>query len=268
MPFLKTLHVLPLNRLRLIRSILICMGVIWFALTMSQNVRADNSPTEPTAAQPHHKPDVKAWKTSREQGQKAFEQKHYAEAETFFKGALEQAVNFGPKDVRLAESLFDLAVVYFDTGQYAAGEPLCRKAAEIRHGGPSPALEVECLNLFAMTSVRLAHYDEAIKAYERAEMLVSRLAGRDNPGAVRFRYERGLIFYVQGDYAQAEPLLKSSAALFEHPASRIKFQTIDPAVNTYQVWRITFRPDSDYAFDALSRLTVIYSAQNRLSEAE
>ena len=86
-----------------VRPSLLLAGVLFIGSIGCPTVHADE-----TTAQPRRKPDVKVWKTSHAEGQKALEQKHYAEAETFFKAALAEAMNFDAGDERLADSLMDL----------------------------------------------------------------------------------------------------------------------------------------------------------------
>ncbi len=67
-----------------------------------------------------HKPDVKAWKKLRADGQKAMEQKRYSEAVQPFAAALAEARNFDADDYCLAESLEDLADALWETHDYLA----------------------------------------------------------------------------------------------------------------------------------------------------
>lgn len=238
-------------------------GAILISLSVCLQIRAADNP-----APPHGKPDVKAWKSSRAQGQKALEQKNYAEAEASFKIALDAARNFGPKDDRLVESLVDLANVEVDTKNLAAAEPLLREAAEIRHDDPDPVLEARCLYEFALVSEELGHYDDVAKSFQRAEELFSRKLGPNHPMAVLCAFRRGTVYFKQGDYAQAEPLLKHSFNLFRNPATRISLRNADPAVYGLRLYRTIRRPNYAYALEAASLLSVIYIHENRPAEAE
>ncbi len=65
-----------------------------------------------------------AWKTYMANGTQAYRQGDYAEAEKQLTAALEEAERFGPKDLRLAASLNNLAELYWTQGQARRGEPI------------------------------------------------------------------------------------------------------------------------------------------------
>jgi tetratricopeptide (TPR) repeat protein len=238
------------------------LGILLVALAICPQVRGDDG------AQPRHQPDVKAWKTNREQGQKALEQKNYSQARDFFKAALAEARNFDAKDTRLAESLTDLAHVYYSTGNVAEAEPLFREVTEIRYNDPNQLMEADALFTLGVVGERLGHYDEAAKVFQQAEDILARKLGRDNPETVLCTFRRGIVYYEQQDYARAEPLLKRSFTLFRNPASKITFRKPDSSIGGMQAIRHTYRPNYAYALEAVSRLSQIYVIQKQLPEAE
>ncbi len=244
------------------RSIPLLTSIVFLALVIAPQLRADD------AGKPHRKPDVKVWKTSREAGQKALEQKNYTLAEQSFTAALEEARNFDAQDYRLAESLVDLGRVYFIRGNAAGAEPLYRQAAEIRHGDPDPFLETDVVYDLGIVSEKLGHLDEAAKAYQRAEEIMTRKVGRDNPETVICTFRLAMVDYKLQKYAEAEPLLKRCFTQFKNPASKMTFRKGDGAGYGMQAIRHIYRPNYAYALEAVSRLTQIYLRQNQLPDAE
>lgn len=228
----------------------------------AQSSRADES----TPAR--HKPDARAWKADREAGQKALENKDAADAERYFRTALAEANNFSADDYRLAESLTDLGVLYARTGHYADAEPLMRRAVAIRKGDPHFELEAGCNLLLGFVCGKLGEYQDAEKAYLRAEEVLSRKLRPDHPAVLHCTFQRALLYTDQGDFGKAEPLLKKCVNMFQHPASRMTMRQTDPALHGVQVFWGTFKPDYASALEGLSRLASIYTSENRTADAE
>jgi tetratricopeptide (TPR) repeat protein len=217
-----------------------------------------------------HKPGAKLWKSEKEQGETAFKNRQADEAETHFKAALAEAENFDAKDYRLAESLTELGDFYTRVNRFAEAEPLLQRAATIRRGDPSPLVEANVNFLLGYACIQLRHYDDAEKALLRARELFSRKSGSDSPPAAQCMYYLGVVYDDKGDYTKAEPMLKRSASLFEHPATRLKMHNNnDPAANAgSDVWISKYRPDYIYAIEAQARLGAVYSTQDQKAQAE
>jgi len=216
------------------------------------------------------KPNVKLWKSEKEQGEAAFKDRQTTDAEIHFKAALAEAENFDAKDYRLAESLTELGDFYTRVGNFADAEPLLQRAALVRKGDPNSLTEAHVQFLLGFTCLQLRHYDGAEKALLRAQELYSRKSGHDSPSAVLCMFYLGALYDDQHDYAKAETLLKRSAALFEHPATRtINHKINDPAASAgMDVWIGQFRPNYVYAMEALARLGSLYAIQDRAAEAD
>jgi tetratricopeptide (TPR) repeat protein len=202
------------------------------------------------------KPNVKLWKSEKEAGEAAFKNNDMTGAESHFKAALDESEHFGPKDDRLAESLTESGDFYARMAKYAAAEPLLQRAVDMRRGDPNAMTEAYVQFLLGYTRIELQHYDDAEKAFLRAQELYSRKAGPDNPLAVRCMFYLGMIYDERHEYAKAEPLLKRSALLFEHPATRTTMhRKSDPAAYAgSDVWITKYRPDYIYAVEAQARL--------------
>ncbi len=72
------------------------------------------------------------WQEQMAAGRQAVQQKRYADAEHFFQASIREAERFGPQDARLGTSLNTLGIVYFAQTNYAAAEPLYKRALTIR----------------------------------------------------------------------------------------------------------------------------------------
>ena len=72
------------------------------------------------------------WETNTAAGHEAYEQARHAEAEKAWLLALEEAENFGPEDLRVADSLNSLALLYRTQGKYVEAEPLYQHSLAIR----------------------------------------------------------------------------------------------------------------------------------------
>ncbi|MDB6110454.1 MAG: hypothetical protein JWR69_2204, partial [Pedosphaera sp.] len=70
------------------------------------------------------------------------------------------------------------------------------------------------------------------------------------------------------DYSKAEPLFKEALEMFRHPASKIKFQQMDPATHGVRTTRMSYRPNYSYALDTLNSLGRMYVKQGLPEKAE
>src|SRR5438874_10766820 len=84
------------------------------------------------------KPEETKWQEFMSAGRQAFQQKRYPEAERSFQAAIREAERFGPQDVRLGMSLNSLGTVYFSENNFAAAEPLYKRALAIRERALGP----------------------------------------------------------------------------------------------------------------------------------
>jgi|GEM_PF-2637239 tetratricopeptide (TPR) repeat protein len=218
---------------------------------------------------PRGKPNSSAWSKNRDAGRKALAEGKVDEAGAFFEAALAEAEKFDSKDVRLAESLSDLANFRMRTQDYASAETLFGRALAIRRGDPDRLLEAQCLFSVAEAAQHLQKYDEAEKDLLEAQDIVDRKVGPDHPLDAICRYGLGKIHQEKEDYAKAEPLFKQALELFLHPPSKVKFeQRRDPAVYGPTAMRYTYEPNYVLALDTLGRLSSIYLKQNQPDKAE
>ena len=103
------------------------------------------------------------WETYTATGVKAYRQGNYPEAERQFKAAIKEAEGFGLLDLRLARSLSDLALLFFDQVKYAQAGSLYKRALAIYDKvlGPVHPDVAASLNNLAGVYGRQGRYAEA-----------------------------------------------------------------------------------------------------------
>ncbi len=186
-----------------------------------------------------------AWKLHLDAGIEAFIKGDYADAETRISSALEEAEKFGSHDPRLATTLNALGEVYRAQGDYAAAEPLHKRALAIREKalGPDDAAVAQSLSNLAETYRAQGRIAEAEQLRKRASAIQERASAQ-----VRLwdsYIAAGKAAYSRGDYAEAEKQNQAALNVSEG------FGSQDPRLAT-----------------SLNNLAVIYVAQGRYAVAE
>src|SRR5215467_12127342 len=102
--------------------------------------------------------DDALWKTYVDTGTEAYQEKppRYATAETMFLAARKEAEGFGSSDVRLASTLFQLALVYYTEKKDEQAEANYRHAVEIwdKAKAPPSIERANALNYLGILSTR------------------------------------------------------------------------------------------------------------------
>ncbi len=113
---------------------------------------------------------------------KAYQQADYAEAEKLLLAALKEAESFGEQDPRLAASLNNLALLYYNQGKYAQAEPLYQRALAIDEKalGPEHPQVATVLENYAALLHKLNRDAEADKMEARAQAIRAKHA-QENP---------------------------------------------------------------------------------------
>jgi VWFA-related protein len=75
-----------------------------------------------------------SWEEKNQAGEKAFQEGHLADASRLFTGALKDAQQFGPNDVRLAPIYNNLALVFFVQNNFISSEALYEKSIAVMQG--------------------------------------------------------------------------------------------------------------------------------------
>ena len=133
-----------------------------------------------------------------------------------------------------ADSLNNLAVLYRETGDYAAAEPLFRQAMEIRRAalGEGHPNYADSLNSLASLYHVMGDYAAAEPLYRQALEIRRAALGEDHPDYARPLNNLAVLYERMGDYAAAEPLQRQAleirrAALGEgHPDYAISLNSL------------------------------------------
>ena len=119
------------------------------------------------------------WKMYFEAGTKAYGHDQYATAETMFLAARKEAEGFGSSDVRLASTLFQLALVYYTEKKYEQAEPNYRRAVEIwdKAKAPPSIERANALSYLGILSAQQGRQQDAQRFYEQALDMREKLHG-------------------------------------------------------------------------------------------
>ncbi len=111
------------------------------------------------------------WTKDCQLGKSAYEQCNWGQAERYFKAAIKEAEAFGPSDVRLANSLTNLGVLYNCRGQTAKAAPVFERAIAIKQAALGPENSDVVDSVGRLCQFYIAHND-----YSKAEPIASKLA--------------------------------------------------------------------------------------------
>jgi tetratricopeptide (TPR) repeat protein len=215
----------------------------------------------------------------------------YAEAEPLYKRALavrEKAL--GPEHPDTAQSLNNLALLYYSQGRYAEAEPLCKRALAVREKalGPEHPDTARSLNNLANLYGKQGRYAEAEPLYKRALAIREKALGPEHPETAQSLNNLASLYYSQVRYAEAESLCKRALAVEEkalgpeHPETA---QSLNNLANLYgkqgryaeaeplykralAVEEKALGPEHPDIAQSLNNLALLYGEQGRYAEAE
>jgi len=176
-------------------------------------------------------------------------QARYAEAEQFYKRALEiREETMGRDHLKAGTSLNSLATLYRNQGRYAEAKPLYERALRIREEalGPHHPDVATSLNGFAVLHYMQGRYAEAELLYKRALKIWEEAFGLDHPDVAVSLNNLGGLYYTEGRYADAEPLYKRAL----------------------KIWEEALGPDHPKVAASLDNLGALCYAQGRYADAE
>ena len=129
----------------------------------------------------------------------------YGKAEELLERAVELRRRLWGEDPRVAESLQNLAYLYWLQGEPAVAEPLARQALDIRrrHDHGPDRLFAKGLTSLASQLHALGRYDEAESLYREALRMKVELYGEDHLEVATSHANLGTLLYDQGSYAPA-----------------------------------------------------------------
>ena len=154
----------------------------------------------------------KTWEPNYQAGIVAYQQGNYDEAVRSTKAALKAAKSFGRDDPRLANTLYNLAVLYDAQGKYAEAEPLYNRSLAIKKKDLGPEFPQAALNLDNLADLYQdqGKYHEAEQLYKRALAIDEKVLGPQHPELIVDLNDLAALYHVQGKYADAVPLNKRS----------------------------------------------------------
>jgi tetratricopeptide (TPR) repeat protein/transcriptional regulator with XRE-family HTH domain len=222
------------------------------------------------------------------------EQALCTEAEPLYQRALairEQVL--GPEHLDTAQSLYNLARLYYDEGRYAEGERLYRRALKIREKelGPEHLDTAQCLNSLALLYWAWGKDSEAEPLYQQALPIREKQLGPEHPDTAHCLNNLALLYVSQGKYAEGERLHRRVLAIREkvlgpdHPDTAQSLQNVAglyyaegdqskyaEAERLYQR-SLTIReqvlgPEHLQTAKSLNNLALLYEIQGKYSEAE
>ncbi|MGH7166462.1 MAG: tetratricopeptide repeat protein [Nitrospiraceae bacterium] len=168
------------------------------------------------------------WNTYMDEGQKAFQQERYAEAEKFFKAALEEAEKLrivdadDPKspgfgDPRVATSLISLADLYLAQGKADEAIPLYQQCLALTEAtlGPEEPFVAIALDGLGRAYVTQGKHAEAEVLFRRAILINEKKLGANHPAVATSLSNLADLYVAQGKPAEAEALYKRALAIRE-----------------------------------------------------
>ena len=124
-----------------------------------------------------------AWEAKNQAGEKAFQEGRLADADALFATALKEAQQFGPKDLRLAPILNNLALVAFVRNDFVAAQENFEQALSIIQAarGPEDPLLLPILDNLIRLYIKQWAFDNAIQTSWRAYRIREKNLGVEHP---------------------------------------------------------------------------------------
>jgi CHAT domain-containing protein/Tfp pilus assembly protein PilF len=123
----------------------------------------------------------------------------------------------GPNDPAVATVLNEFAIFHFTQGEFAAAEPLLRRAVAIREKalGPEHPHTSQALNNLAQVLQALGRYAEVEPLLERALAIYEKTQGPEHPDVATALNNLAGLHRLTGNYPKAEPLYRRALAIGE-----------------------------------------------------
>ena len=123
----------------------------------------------------------------------------------------------GPDDPATATVLNELAIFHYGQGEFAAAEPLLRRALQIREKalGAGHAQTAQALNNLAQVLQELGRYAEVEPLLERALAMYEKTQGPEHNDVANALNNLASLYRLTGNYPKAEPLYLRALAIRE-----------------------------------------------------
>lgn len=158
------------------------------------------------------------WGSQIEAGTKAAAGQRWPDAERAFKAALDEAErSFGSQDLRLAQTLYYLALVHIRQGRRDAAEPLYRRALAIyeQHPGAHQQLYGQSLSDLGTLYMVQGRYEQAEPLLKRSLAVREAALGPEHRDVGQSLYNLMDLYYKRRRYAEAEPFARRALAIYE-----------------------------------------------------
>ena len=189
-----------------------------------------------------------AWEQQMIEGKKAYERQDYTSAVQHFKSALGIAKKFAKNDLRLAESLSWLGVLYYHQERYIEAESLYKQELAIQEqvlGSQYPDITFS-LTRIAKLYYTQGRYDEAEHFFKQSLSIRELKLNSQYPDVASSLNNLALLYTARSRYSKAEPLYMWALAIQE---------------------QVLGSQHLDVAF-SLNNLAELYAVQGRYSKAK
>ncbi|MFO0874681.1 MAG: serine/threonine-protein kinase [Phycisphaerales bacterium] len=213
------------------------------------------------------------------------EQDHTGQAQRLFERALAiQQARLPRGDLRIGETLNDLAVAYVASGDFAAAEPLQREALAIARSHPEISRQnlATAIDNFASTLFMNGKLEEAAAAIEEAAQIRETLGRFDLEDAQHLSAGAQILMHIPQHAERAEAMLREAYRIrakllaANHPkladsrfslARLLLFTDRKPeAIEVLREW-LANRPDSEDMTQELRVLRMLADAQRSVGDA-
>src|SRR6185295_10997516 len=163
------------------------------------------------------------WEASMTAGRRAADRGDYATAERNYSGAIVKAERFGIEDVRVAQSVSQLAQVYVAQGKFGEAEPLYLRALAIYQSarGTEHMDVAATLNNLGILHKMHGQYRDAEPYLTRALVIKEKVLGPGHAEVGLSLHNLALLYVAEERYDQAEPLLRRALAIREQGAESL-----------------------------------------------
>ncbi len=222
-------------------------------------------------------------------GEAAVAHNYFDDAVKGYQRAIEQAREALPENsMILAGYLHQIAVLFYELGNYSAGIPPAEEALKIANVKASPLTLASYLNRLGILYDNQGKYSEAEPLYLRSLSIWERQLGADHPSVATSLNNLAGLYKLQGKYNEAEPLylrsleidkriygadhpeiatdLNNLASLYE---SQGKYSEAEPLyLRSLEIWERQLGADHPHVASSLNNLAGFYYSQGKYSEAE
>jgi len=195
-----------------------------------------------------------AWEAKNRAGEKAFQEGKLADADALFAAALKDAQQFGPKDLRLAPILNNLALVAFVRNNFVGAQQNFEQAISIIEvaRGPEDPLLLPILDNLTRLYIKEWAFDNAIQTAWRSYHIREKKLGLDHPDTATSLNQLATLYFDSVRLLPREPSAQAQPAA---PAANLE----SAAGNT---------PDAEDIQDDAAKLTMAESLYQKVLAAQ